>query len=93
MLLEIGYVTEEGNVKVEDRYAMAKETPILDDCQSWKLVAGEETQGVTIIEVRRKLDTKDFQDRPITSGNLRIVWAFGMTDEFSYHEANRFTTG
>lgn len=49
--------------------------------------------GITTIEVRRKLNTGDPQDRPIESGPVRIVWAFGKQDKFGYHEYNRGFSG
>lgn len=39
------------------------------------------------------MNTKDPQDRPILPGKTRIVWAYGTTDQFSYHELHRGFTG
>jgi len=73
-----------GVAQIQDRHAVAKEYPNIDDCQNWILVSGEENSTWTIIEVARKLDTNDTQDRPFVGRN-RIVFAWGTTDVFGYH--------
>lgn len=88
---------EGGVASVEDLFATAKETPVRDGCQDWKLVSGEESDGVTIIEVTRKLQTGDDQDRDIQvenapSGYNRIIVAKGRSDAFGYHGATRWAS-
>jgi hypothetical protein len=97
------YVDNQGNVVLQDRHALAKETPIIDDCQDWFVEGGEEVDGVTTIELRRKLVTEDPSDRPIIRGTpeqnakgvplfTRVVYAFGVSDTIEYHESNRRAT-
>lgn len=81
-----------GVITIEDRYALAKQMPILDDCQDWVLVNGSQEAGMTTIEVTRKLVTNDTQDRSIPEGLVRIVYAFGTSDVFGYHGPNRTAT-
>jgi hypothetical protein len=43
--------------------------------------AGVEKDGYTIIEFRRKLDTGDDFDHPVTTGINKIIWAYGASDD------------
>ena len=43
--------------------------------------AGVEKDGYTIIEFRRKLDTGDDFDHPVTTGINKIIWAYGTSDD------------
>lgn len=80
---------KDGTVEIFDAYAMGETMPMLDECQSWTLVAGEEVAGVTTLEVMRPLDTGDNQDRPIDlnpSLPPPVIVAYGNTDVFGYHD-------
>jgi len=81
----------DGVATVVDRHATQHALPDVDDCQSWVLVAGSEddVQGITTIEMRRKLDTQDTQDRPILPGYTKVLWAFGENDTVAYHGLNK----
>jgi len=82
-----------GTTTIVDRYATEHELPSPDsDCQSWTLIAGSESGGFTSVELRRKLDTGDSQDRPIPPGRVRVLWAFGQNDTVAYHEENKGPT-
>jgi len=75
---------------------MAKATPALDECEDWVLVAGEETDGFTVVEVTRQLTTGDDQDRDIKVGNTvtdfnRIIVARGDSETLAYHGNNRWS--
>lgn len=61
------------SVEIQDRYSTKKILPTEDDCSHWKLVSGQEVDGVTVIEVRRLLDTQDSQDRPFVSGLTKVI--------------------
>lgn len=90
-----------GKGTATDRYALAKAMPLEDDCQDWNLLSGilssfdyskkaSESDGKTLAELHRVLSPKDStQDRPLVPGENRIIWAFGQSDSFSYHESNR----
>jgi hypothetical protein len=43
--------------------------------------AGSESEGFTIIEFRRKLDTGDDFDHPVVTGINKIIWAYGSSDD------------
>jgi hypothetical protein len=76
-----------GKTELKDMYALKKETPTMDDCQSWQLISGEESNGITTVEAKRRLNTNDTQDRPFEA-NGRIVVAFGTTDQFLQHKTD-----
>eukprot|EP01129_Flabellula_baltica_P003190 TRINITY_DN13002_c0_g1_i1.p1 TRINITY_DN13002_c0_g1~~TRINITY_DN13002_c0_g1_i1.p1 ORF type:complete len:552 (-),score=120.87 TRINITY_DN13002_c0_g1_i1:16-1671(-) len=87
-----GYVDDDGVAHINDRYSVEFALPPVDDCQDWGLIGGEEDGEYTIIEVVRKLDTNDTQDRPIESGNVRVIIAYGTSDTFGYHTMRRATS-
>jgi len=97
-----GYVSASGTAVVKDRYALSQfsggnyfQEPITDNCQDWELIKGEEINGKTILEVSRKIDTGDSQDRPIPLGkNARVIMAYGDNgeDNFNYHQTRRKAT-
>jgi hypothetical protein len=79
---------KEGKTTINDMYALAKDTPMMDDCQNWDLISGEEANGMTTVEAKRRLNTNDTQDRPFEAES-RVVIAWGNSDTFGYHSANR----
>ncbi len=79
-------VLDDGRVVIEDSFTIQNETPKLDVRQDWVLLSGKEIQNRTIIEVERKFDTGDPQDRVFEiNSEMRIIWAYGETDTLSYH--------
>lgn len=53
-------------------------------------VRGTEQNGITTIEFRRKIDTSDSYDKPITAQDMKLIFAFNPdTDEFLYHGPTR----
>lgn len=85
-----GYVDASGVAYAHDRFATAKATPPLDDCQSWQLLDGEQQGGWTTIEAVRAVSSGgDTQDRDFTPGIMKIIWAYGTADTFDYHGGNR----
>lgn len=49
----------------------------------------ETSDGWTILEVTRTLESEDSQDRNIAPGAVRIIWSYGLKDDVEYHEENR----
>eukprot|EP00416_Gambierdiscus_australes_P031458 CAMPEP_0171087072 /NCGR_PEP_ID=MMETSP0766_2-20121228/19932_1 /TAXON_ID=439317 /ORGANISM="Gambierdiscus australes, Strain CAWD 149" /LENGTH=683 /DNA_ID=CAMNT_0011544757 /DNA_START=24 /DNA_END=2075 /DNA_ORIENTATION=- len=47
------------------------------------------TNGVTTTTWDRKLVTPDSKDRPITRGNMTVLFAHGTEDYFTYHKLHR----
>ena len=80
-----------------DTHALAYATPIVDECQNWDLVHSEVDDGIIIFEATRDLDTGDLQDRAIQDDSHietpahRVIVAWGNSDTFMYHGANRAT--
>jgi hypothetical protein len=99
----IASVHPDGSTAISDRYATQKATPLIDDCSHWTVKSGSEENGVTTVEVVRKLNTEDTQDRPIVIGlmkvksfqnssNKKIIFAYGSSDTFAYHGEHRYFT-
>jgi len=74
---------------VSDGWSSTFSLPDEDACQDWVLLASEEVDGFTTLELRRALDTKDAQDRAIVAGPNRVIAAFGEADGITYHQNNR----
>mmetsp|Transcript_30630 Transcript_30630/g.93616 ORF Transcript_30630/g.93616 Transcript_30630/m.93616 type:complete len:738 (-) Transcript_30630:145-2358(-) len=87
----VGFITDAGDASVGDYWSDAYDTPSLDDCQSWTLVAAAENATHTAIEAERDLDTGDGQDRVVSGTDLprRLIAAYGSSDDFAYHGAKR----
>ena len=56
---------------LQDRFASRRGPPEIDEEQDWELVGeGEEEDGFTILEFRRKYVTCDDMDLPVTVSKL-----------------------
>jgi DOMON domain/Copper type II ascorbate-dependent monooxygenase, C-terminal domain/Copper type II ascorbate-dependent monooxygenase, N-terminal domain len=84
--------------EIIDAYAADERLPYVDDCPSdWVLVSTEidEEGGFIMVEFKRKLDTKDAQDKvifndaPTLVSPHRVITAWGDSATFSYHGLNR----
>jgi len=95
-----GFVKSDNTVEFKDRYVLRQlpgtnwfQAPLTDKCQDWTLINGEETNGTTILEVTRLIDTQDSQDRAILlNGITKIILAYGADDEDvwdTYHTGKR----
>ena len=74
---------------VEDRYS----GPLVDECQSWRLLSSTIDDGWLIVEMDRPLDTMDTQDLQILNdaqliAETRLIAAWGDTESVSYHGFN-----
>ena len=47
------------------------------------IVSGNESNGITTIEFKRKLNTGDKLDTVLVKGNNNVVWAYGPDDALS----------
>ena len=84
-------------VELYDRYALDVGVPTEDASlgrtNDILFLDGSEQDGVTTIEFRRKIDTGDKWDKPITSGDVKVIFAYNPdTDEFLYHGPTRSST-
>ena len=50
---------------------------------------GREDGGFTTIEFSRALDTGDNYDNILTKGTIKIIWAYGSSDDFDRQHASR----
>jgi len=80
----LGWV-KDGKVQVSDRHTVARSPPMTDLSQDWHLVSGEETGGYTRICVARLIDTCDVDDKTIKEGTTRVIYAYGSSDDVTYH--------
>lgn len=80
----IARVFDNGTSEVSDRYSLSYSVPIQDESQDWILISGKEVNNLTIIELERKLDTKDHQDRAIDlSKATKIIYSYSSSDNLS----------
>jgi len=79
-----------GKVLVDDYYSMTFEQPSTDvlmggtdDVLSF---SGEQANGVSRFEFKRKLVTADTDfDVAFSTGPCRVIWAIGTSNDFGYH--------
>jgi len=84
----IATVSNDGSFVVNDMYSLEKDSyPSIDHCNDWTIISGQQTTS-TIFEISRALNTGDFQDRPIVSGQNIIIWAFGIDDVLTLGHRN-----
>jgi len=50
---------------------------------------GREAGGFTTVEFSRALDTGDNYDNVLTKGKIKIIWAYGSSDDFDRKHASR----
>ncbi|XP_039980893.1 DBH-like monooxygenase protein 2 homolog isoform X2 [Xiphias gladius] len=74
-----------------DRYATGNSVPLVDTQQSYTLLSLNETQGQTIMTFQRSIQACDDQDFHITAQPIKLIYAYGTTDEITYHGARRGT--
>jgi hypothetical protein len=98
--LAVGWVTDQGETVLQDRYAGANGFPPEDTRHDLNLIRGEEKHGWTTLEFWRYLDTGDTgstggvnHDRIITEGSTPVIFAYGDSDTFSYHMSRRGSYG
>ncbi|KAM7367921.1 hypothetical protein PAMP_014186 [Pampus punctatissimus] len=74
-----------------DSHATGNSMPVVDKQQSYTLQSLTESDGQTIMTFRRSLQTCDEQDFHITAKPIKLIYAYGTTDEIEYHRARRGT--
>jgi hypothetical protein len=73
-------------VSISDRYAEGFAIPSVDDCADWSIVNATLGTDQVYVEVQRRLDTGDSQDRVIRLGEReRVLYAWGSTAPLQYH--------
>ena len=67
----IGWVDDDGEVYLQDRYTTSKAVPILDPHQNLTLISGEESDGMTRIRFKRPKYTCNENDIQSSQGTTR----------------------
>lgn len=72
----LAYFNEKGEGVLEDRHTVAKSPSIMDKNQDYHKLSMTRADGMTIVKFTRKLILCDDDDRSITMGTQRVIWAY-----------------
>uniref|UniRef100_A0A8C2H7N4 Monooxygenase, DBH-like 1, like n=1 Tax=Cyprinus carpio TaxID=7962 RepID=A0A8C2H7N4_CYPCA len=86
----IGGVGPEGRY-FTDRHAVGKSMPLVDQQQNYKLLSLTESDGKTVMKFQRSIGSCDENDLPITNLPMKLIYAYGQTDDITYHSNRRGT--
>ncbi|XP_044024444.1 DBH-like monooxygenase protein 2 homolog isoform X2 [Siniperca chuatsi] len=75
----------------KDYHATENSMPLVDKQQSYTLLSLNEGEGQTIVTFERSIQSCDDQDFHITAQPIKLIYAYGPTDEITYHGARRGT--
>lgn len=79
--IALGWVSEDGKVYFQDRYATGESVPLIDESQDWELLYGYENETHTVLKVVRPFRSCDDRfDQPITKDTMRVIWAYDDMD-------------
>ncbi|CAJ1960436.1 unnamed protein product [Cylindrotheca closterium] len=88
------YESSNPNTVVDSHIMDSRAAPLVDDCQNWSFLSTTIEQGWLILEVRRPLDTGDFQDHVLRNDEelwmapTRLIAAWGDDNSLGYHGLN-----
>ncbi|XP_061609405.1 DBH-like monooxygenase protein 2 homolog isoform X2 [Phyllopteryx taeniolatus] len=74
-----------GGTYFKDYYSTENSYPAEDRQQSYTLLSLTESQGQTLMTFSRAFQTCDEQDLPITAQPMKLIYAYGTTDEIGFH--------
>ncbi|XP_043075759.1 DBH-like monooxygenase protein 2 homolog [Puntigrus tetrazona] len=74
-----------------DRHAVGKSIPLVDKQQNYKLLSLTNSDGKTVMKFQRSISSCDENDLPITDLPMKLIYAYGDTDEIAYHSNRRGT--
>ncbi|XP_048063469.1 DBH-like monooxygenase protein 2 homolog [Megalobrama amblycephala] len=74
-----------------DRHATGKSIPLVDQKQNYKLLSLTESDGKTVMKFQRSLESCDENDLPITNLPMKLIYAYGQSDDIVYHSNRRGT--
>ncbi|XP_026146155.1 DBH-like monooxygenase protein 2 homolog [Carassius auratus] len=86
----IGGVGPQGSY-FTDRHAVAFSKPLVDEQQNYKRLSLTESNGKTVMKFQRSISSCDKNDLPITDLPMKLIYAYGLTDEIKYHSNRRGT--
>ncbi|KAM9354985.1 DBH-like monooxygenase protein 2 homolog [Pholidichthys leucotaenia] len=75
----------------KDRHATKTAMPDVDVKQDYILLSIKETEGKTVMTFERTFQTCDDKDLPITDKPIKLIYAYGETDDIKYHRHSRGT--
>uniref|UniRef100_A0A8C1WSD7 Monooxygenase, DBH-like 1, like n=1 Tax=Cyprinus carpio TaxID=7962 RepID=A0A8C1WSD7_CYPCA len=74
-----------------DHHAQGNSMPVVDKQQNYKLLSLTESDGKTVIKFQRSISSCDENDLPITDLPMKLIYAYGQTDDITYHSNRRGT--
>ncbi|XP_060771592.1 DBH-like monooxygenase protein 2 homolog [Neoarius graeffei] len=74
-----------------DRNAAGNFMPALDQKQDYKVLSLTEANGQTVMKFQRSIKSCDENDFPITEIPVKLIYAYGKTDDIGYHNTLRGT--
>ncbi|KAK9956808.1 hypothetical protein ABG768_014518 [Culter alburnus] len=74
-----------------DRHATGKSIPLVDQKQNYKLLSLNESDGKTVMKFQRSIKSCDENDLPITDIPMKLIFAYGQSDDIRYHSNRRGT--
>ncbi|XP_070705986.1 DBH-like monooxygenase protein 2 homolog [Pempheris klunzingeri] len=74
-----------------DLHATGNSMPLVDEQQSYSLLSLSESEGQTTMTFQRSIQSCDGQDFHISAQPIKLIYAYGTTDEITYHGALRGT--
>ncbi|MBT4513146.1 MAG: hypothetical protein HOC20_13180 [Chloroflexi bacterium] len=88
-----GFV-EDGQVRVVDMYSTGNFGPHPEDTEKGGTndileFGGSEDNDYTVIEFKRNLVTGDEYDNDLTGGTVKVIWAYGSSDDSSQRHSKR----
>ena len=69
--IAIGWVDDDGNAYIQDRYTNARSAPLYDNQQNLTLIEGEEADGMTRLRFTRPKYSCDPDDLSLSQGTTR----------------------
>ncbi|XP_056437472.1 DBH-like monooxygenase protein 2 homolog isoform X1 [Gadus chalcogrammus] len=75
----------------QDHHATGNVLPMVDSTQDYVLRSITEVEGRTSMTFSRAIQTCDEEDFHITAVPIKLIYAYGQTDEIKYHGINRGT--
>ncbi|XP_067274799.1 DBH-like monooxygenase protein 2 homolog [Pseudorasbora parva] len=74
-----------------DRHAVGNSIPVVDQQQNYKLLSLSESDGKTVLKFQRSIKSCDDKDLPITNLPMKLIYAYGQSDDIVYHNNRRGT--
>ncbi len=87
-------IVKDGQAEIYDMFSTGTWGPhpldtALGGTSDITVFGGTEENGYTTIEFKRALNTNDEYDNPLNSGNNKIIWAFGTSDDLNIQHSTR----